>query len=70
MDKCNKCSGTGWYAYDENHSQVCDACCKHDKGWWALTPSYMGYFRGAMCCKAGCGKVITQREYKRLKVGL
>ena len=55
--KCAKCGGTGWYAYDHNHSQVCDACCKHDAGWWELTEAFVGYEAGAdnRCCKAGCG---------------
>jgi len=55
--KCKKCNDTGWYKYDHNHSQVCDACCTHPAGWFPLTGSYYGFIEGAdnMCCKAGCG---------------
>ena len=54
---CGKCKDTGWYMYDHNHAQVCDECCKHDAGWWDLTPSHYGYIEGEdnACCKAGCG---------------
>ncbi len=57
MTKCKKCNGTGSYMYDHNHSQVCDACCPHDQGWWELSECYVGYVEGLdnFCCKAGCG---------------
>lgn len=52
-----ECKGTGWRPYDRNHTQVCEFCCKHDPGWWELTPSSAGYKKGEnnLCCKAGCG---------------
>jgi len=54
---CLKCHGIGFVRYDENHGTVCDACCKHEKGWWELTPGFAGYIEGADngCCMAGCG---------------
>jgi len=56
---CPKCNGTGWYAYDDNHSQVCPACCTHDQGFWDLTKWHTGYdfTEGADngCCRNGCG---------------
>jgi len=54
---CKKCKGTGWVDYDINHSQVCDACCKHEEGWWNLTSSHYNYIEGADngCCLEGCG---------------
>jgi hypothetical protein len=65
MPKCKVCKDTGWYAYDENHSKVCDACCKHDQGWWELTEGYMGYKKGMdnACCRAGCGTM--RRDLKK-----
>lgn len=51
---CKKCDGTGWFGYDEHHSQVCDACCKHDKGFWLLKDHY-GSDNGKLCCLNGCG---------------
>jgi hypothetical protein len=56
MDGCAKCSGTRWVQYDENHSKICDACCKHASGWWELKEHY-GINNGKMCCTAGCGFV-------------
>ena len=56
MTICQKCKGTGWFQYDYNHSRVCDACCRHNQGWWELTDGYHGYELGKdnNCCKAGC----------------
>jgi len=56
-EKCSKCHDTGWYMYDEIHSKPCEKCCKHDQGWWELTPSHAGYIEDGdnRCCKAGCG---------------
>lgn len=51
---CPKCNDTGWYAYDHNHSKVCEACCPHDKGWWELQEHY-GKNNGKLCCRRGCG---------------
>ena len=53
---CKKCKDTGWYAYDENHSKVCEACCKHDQGYWLLKEHY-GESNDKFCCKAGCGDI-------------
>ena len=52
---CNKCNGTKWFQYDHNHTQVCDACCKHEKGWWVLTKHHGKENEGKLCCRAGCG---------------
>lgn len=54
---CAFCAGTGWRKYDHNHAQVCEHCCKHDKGWWELTDHHAGYVAGKdnACCRAGCG---------------
>ena len=54
---CTKCNDTGWYMYDHNHSTICNACCKHHKGWWELTKHYGGYKEGEdnACCLHGCG---------------
>lgn len=51
---CPKCHGAGRYAYDENHSKVCEVCCPHDWGWWVLGEHY-GKNSGKLCCKRGCG---------------
>ena len=57
---CTKCNGTGWYAYDHNHSKVCEMCCDHNKGWWELTEGYSGYIEGRdnRCCLNGCGTML------------
>ncbi len=57
MTECKKCNGTGAYAYDHNHSQVCDACCPHDQGWFELSKGYANYIEGQdnRCCRVGCG---------------
>ena len=54
---CDVCKGKGLYAYDENHAKPCEYCCKHDKGWWELTPMFEHYEAGKdnSCCLAGCG---------------
>lgn len=52
---CPKCNGTGAISYDENHTTICRACCKHDRGWWLLERHY-GKDNGKLCCLAGCGK--------------
>ena len=54
---CPKCNGTGYRRYDHNHMKVCEFCCKHDQGWWDLSPMHAGYVADADngCCKAGCG---------------
>lgn len=56
---CEKCNDTGWFQYIHDYKQVCDACCKHDGGWWELSKEFHGssYIDGAdnMCCKLGCG---------------
>lgn len=64
---CKKCSGTGWYSYDTNHSKVCEHCCKHEDGWWILTEGFGGYIAGAdnRCCLGGCGTMY--RDLKGMK---
>jgi hypothetical protein len=61
---CQKCNGTGWYPYDENHHKACEACCDHAKGWWLLTEGFAGYIDGDdnRCCKAGCGTLARDLE--------
>lgn len=57
---CSKCNGTRCYTPPNQrgtvHSQVCDACCKHEGEPWLLEEHY-GDDNGKLCCKAGCGKV-------------
>jgi hypothetical protein len=53
---CPKCHGTGIYAYDERHTAICNACCKHNQGWWKLEGAY-GADNGRWACKAGCGVI-------------
>jgi len=60
MVKCKKCFDTGWFKYDSNHSTVCDACCKHDKGSWLLERHY-GEKNGRWCCRAGCGHTRSEQ---------
>lgn len=52
--ECKRCGGTGWYAYDDNHSKVCEVCCLHDQGWWPLDPELHG--KAGYACKRGCGE--------------
>ncbi len=65
---CGICKGKGWYAYDENHSKPCECCCKHDQGWWELTPGYGHYEAGKdnACCKAGCGTMRRDLPNEKL----
>ena len=60
VGRCKKCNGTGYRHYDHNHMKVCEFCCKHDKGWWDLSPMHYGYIAGGEngCCKAGCGTLL------------
>jgi hypothetical protein len=61
---CPKCHGTGKYQYTTRgtpHFTVCDLCCKHDMGWWLLREHY-GKDNGKWCCRAGCGKTVTERQ--------
>lgn len=57
--KCTKCNGTGYYADDHNHSQPCEECCPHNKGWFVVSEIHVGYMAGRdnRCCKAGCGRM-------------
>lgn len=59
--ECPKCSGTGSYRYDENHSTICNVCCPHDQGWWLLQDHY-GENNGKLCCKRGCGTTKEQDD--------
>ena len=61
---CLKCEDTGWFAYDHNHSTVCDECCPHNQGWWILTEAHGKDRAGMECCNAGCGyiKQLPDRE--------
>jgi len=60
VGQCPKCNGTGYRHYDHNHMKVCEFCCKHDQGWWDLSPMHHGYIAGGEngCCKAGCGTLL------------
>lgn len=58
MPYCLKCNDTEWFQYDENHSQVCNACCTHDQGYWQLTKHYGNV--GKWCCKNGCGHLVDE----------
>lgn len=59
--ECQKCHGTRWYAYDENHSKICEFCCPHDQGVWKLE-KYYGDHNGMYCCVAGCGTIWKTPE--------
>lgn len=63
-ETCHKCQGTGSYAYDHNHSKMCEYCCEHAEGWWELTEHYAHYEEGKNnnCCKAGCGQMERDLE--------
>lgn len=63
---CKKCDGTGRYAYDKNHTKICEDCCKHEKGWWELTEVYGGYIEGSdnRCCVNGCGAMYRDVHKK------
>lgn len=62
---CPKCEGTGWYIpkgqrrgeFETVYAWKCDACCKHEDGWWELTKFYTGFEEGKdnACCHSGCG---------------
>ena len=54
---CTKCYGTGSFVCAENRMRICDACCKHNMGWWQLE-GYYGPDNGKWACKAGCGWVV------------
>ena len=57
---CTLCKGTGWFAYDSNHSTVCGRCCRHDGGFWSLTLAHQGYSQGdRWCCLNGCGFALS-----------
>jgi hypothetical protein len=56
---CPKCRGTGTFVHDERQTRVCDACCKHNVGWWMLE-GYYGANNGKWACKAGCGLIVDQ----------
>ena len=56
---CMKCSGTGIYDVDADHTAVCDLCCKHNVGWWRLEGFY-GSDNGRWACKAGCGLIVDK----------
>jgi len=60
VDACPNCNGTKTYQYDDIHWTTCDACCKHDQGWWDVTEAHGAAFIPGgdnACCKAGCGKM-------------
>ena len=54
---CTKCDSKGWYRYDQNHTTICDACCKHHLGWYKVVRGQAGYIKGDNnnCCLVGCG---------------
>lgn len=54
---CPKCHGTGIIQRDDRHVAICDACCKHNQGWWQLEGAY-GADNGRWACKAGCGIIV------------
>ena len=69
---CPKCNGTGYRRYDHNHMKVCESCCKHDQGWWDLSPMHAGYVADADngCCKAGCGALRREINQPNPKLTL
>jgi hypothetical protein len=77
MTTCPKCNNTGWYAYDHNHSKVCEVCCTHTDGWWKLeehygesngrdesliTGSSKSSLNAKYACKTGCGVVKAYED--------
>lgn len=61
LEPCQKCNDTRAYAYDENHSKPCEACCPHDQGWWPLRKHY-SEDNGKYCCGRGCGETRWPEE--------
>lgn len=74
---CPKCNNTGWYAYDHNHSKICEVCCTHSDGWWKLEEPFKVTFEltvledpsqhygdknGKYACKTGCGVVKAYED--------
>jgi hypothetical protein len=66
MPACSKCLGTGWYAYDHNHSKPCEVCCPHDQGWWRLLEHY-GHNNGRWACRRGCGHIVESLPRERFR---
>jgi hypothetical protein len=64
---CQKCGGTGWYAYDHNHSKICEQCCLHNQDVWQLLKHY-GDDNGKWCCKVGCGTTWNSVEDYRKEI--
>jgi hypothetical protein len=56
---CPKCHGTGAFAYDYNHTTICNLCCTHNMGWWQLREHY-GADNDKWCCRAGCGLTLDE----------
>jgi hypothetical protein len=54
---CATCHGAGVYRYSERATAICNACCKHNQGWWQLEGAY-GADNGRWACKIGCGAIV------------
>ncbi len=54
---CPTCRGAGIYRYSDRSTAICDACCKHNQGWWQLEGAY-GADNGRWACKVGCGVIV------------
>jgi hypothetical protein len=54
---CAICHGAGVYRYSDSSTAICDACCKHNQGWWLLEGAY-GPDNGRWACKVGCGTIV------------
>lgn len=53
-DACTACNGCGWIINGE-HAWVCNYCCRHDRGVFALPRRWRP--RGVWACRRGCGTV-------------
>ncbi len=67
ISECQKCGGSGYYHYDENHATFCDACCKHEQGWWQMPEEGYGDRAGHWCCRRGCGTVFKEKPVEKCR---
>ncbi len=66
--ECQKCGGSGFYHYDNNHATFCDECCNHEEGWWQLPEEGYGDSSGMWNCKRGCGKVVKEKPVEKRRM--
>lgn len=56
---CEKCKGTGSYAYDENHGKICEVCCRHT-GRHVNDTGKEDYDYLHNVCADGCGEKLPE----------